>query len=147
MRRAGIPAITAVPSHGGGAAGIFCPTNDFRTVLSDGIPIGAEKAARFLVGLSPSMLQMGYLVDPTRVDLAAGKGPSTPMACELCAGIAATEALKVLLGRGGVLAAPWGVHFDAYKNRLKRTWRPGGNAHPLQRALIALTTRRYAAKL
>jgi hypothetical protein len=39
------------------------------------------------------------------------------------------------------------VHFDAYKNRLRRTWRPGGNGHPLQRALIALTKRRYAAKL
>ena len=69
------------------------------------------------------------------------------MACELCAGIAATEALKVLLGRGRVLAAPWGVHFDAYKNRLRRTWRPGGNGHPLQRGLIALTKRRYAGKL
>ena len=107
----------------------------------------AEKAARFLVGLSPSMLQMGYLVDPSRVDLAAGKGPSTPIACELCAGLAAGAALKVLLGRGRVRAAPWGLHFDAYKNRLKRTWRPGGNAHPLQRALIALTRRRYAAEL
>jgi len=88
---------------------------------------------------------MGYLVDPSRVDLVARKGPSTPMACDLCAGIAATEALKVLLGRGGVVAAPWGVHFDAYKNRLKRTWRPGGNSHPVQRALIALTKRRYAS--
>jgi hypothetical protein len=67
------------------------------------------------------------------------------MACDLCAGIAATEALKVLLGRGGIVAAPWGVHFDAYKNRLRRTWRPGGNSHPLQRALIALTRRRFAA--
>jgi hypothetical protein len=90
------------------------------------------------------MLQMGYLVDPSRVDLAARKGPSTPMACDLCAGIAATEALKVLLKRGRVIAAPWGVHFDAYKNRLKRTWRPSGNAHPMQRALIALTKRRFA---
>jgi hypothetical protein len=102
------------------------------------------KAARFLAGLTPSMLQLGYLVDPSRVDFASRKVPSTPMACDLCAGIAATEALKVLLGRGGVIAAPWGVHFDAYKQRLRRTWRPGGNAHPLQRALIALVQRRYA---
>ena len=107
----------------------------------------AEKAARFLVGLSPSMLQMGYLADPSRVDLAGRKGPSTPMACDLCAGIAGTEALKVLLGRGGVVAAPHGIHFDAYKNRLRHTWRPGGNAHPLQRALIALTKRRYASAI
>jgi molybdopterin/thiamine biosynthesis adenylyltransferase len=144
----GIPAITAAPLGMGAALLVFLPGRmTFEQYFRMGSKSRAEKAARFLVGLSPSMLQMGYLVDPSRVDLAAGKGPSTPMACELCAGIAATEALKVLLGRGRVYAAPWGVHFDAYKNRLKRTWRPGGNAHPVQRTLIALTKRRYAAAL
>ena len=144
----GIPAITAAPLGMGAALLVFMPGRmTFEEYFRMGSASRAEKAAKFLVGLSPSMLQMGYLVDPSRVDLAAGKGPSTPMACELCAGIAATEALKVLLGRGRVLAAPWGVHFDAYKNRLRRTWRPGGNGHPLQRGLIALTKRRYAGKL
>ncbi|HEY2558769.1 MAG TPA: ThiF family adenylyltransferase [Caldimonas sp.] len=144
----GIPAITAAPLGMGAALLVFLPGRmTFEQYFRMGTKSRAEKAARFLVGLSPSMLQMGYLVDPSRLDLAAGKGPSTPMACELCAGIAATEALKVLLGRGRVFAAPWGVHFDAYKNRLKRTWRPGGNAHPVQRTLIALAKRRYAAAL
>ena len=144
----GIPAITAAPVGMGAALLVFLPGHmTFEQYFRMGTASRAEKAAKFLVGLSPSMLQMGYLVDPSRLDLAAGKGPSTPIACELCAGIAAAEALKVLLKRGPVRAAPWGLHFDAYKNRLKRTWRPGGNAHPLQRALIALTRRRYAAKL
>ena len=40
--------------------------------------------------------------------------------------------------RGELRAAPWGMHFDAYRGRLKHTWRPWGNAHPLQRLLIAL---------
>jgi len=144
----GIPAITVAPLGMGAALLVFLPGEmTFEQYFRMGSSSRAEKAARFLVGLSPSMLQMGYLVDPSRVDLAAGRGPSTPIACELCAGIAAAEALKVLLGRGRVRAAPWGLHFDAYKNRLKRTWRPGGNAHPVQRALIALTKRRYAADL
>jgi molybdopterin/thiamine biosynthesis adenylyltransferase len=144
--RRGIPAITAAPLGMGAALLVFLPARmSFEQYFRMGSASTAEKAARFLVGLSPSMLQMGYLVDPSRLDLAARTGPSTPMACDLCAGIAATEALKVLLGRGGIVAAPWGVHFDAYKNRLRRTWRPGGNGHPLQRALIALTKRRYAA--
>ena len=142
----GIPAITAAPLGMGAALLVFLPGRmSFEEYFRMGDGSEAEKAARFLVGLSPSMLQIGYLVDPSRVDLAARTGPSTPMACDLCAGIAATEAVKVLLGRGGIVAAPRGVHFDAYKNRLRRTWRPGGNAHPMQRALIAVTKRRYAS--
>jgi molybdopterin/thiamine biosynthesis adenylyltransferase len=144
----GIPAITAAPLGMGAALLVFLPGKmSFEDYFRMGTGSEADKAARFLAGLTPSMLQVGYLVDPSRVDLSARRGPSTPMACDLCAGIAATEALKVLLGRGGVVAAPWGMHFDAYKQRLKRTWRPGGNAHPLQRALIAMAKRRFGSAL
>jgi hypothetical protein len=55
--------------------------------------------------------------------------------------VAATEALKILLGRGKVSAAPHGIQFDAYRNRLAHTWRPGGNRHPLNRIAIALAKR------
>jgi len=51
--------------------------------------------------------------------------------------MAGTEALKILLGRGKVRAVPHSLQFDAYTGKLKRTWRPGGNAHPLQRMAIA----------
>jgi molybdopterin/thiamine biosynthesis adenylyltransferase len=142
----GIPAITVAPLGMGAALLAFMPggmTFERYFGLSDDCS-EAEKSARVLVGLTPSMLQLGYLVDPSRVDLARQRGPSTAMACDLCAGIAGTEALKILLGRGRVYAAPWGIHFDAYKNRLRRTWRPGGNAHPMQKALIALTKRRFS---
>ena len=142
----GIPAITVAPLGMGAALLAFMPGQmTFEQYFGMGDCSEAEKSARFLVGLTPSMLQLGYLVDPSRVDLAQGRGPSTVMACDLCAGIAGTEALKILLGRGRVFAAPWGIHFDAYKNRLKRTWRPGGNSHPLQKALIALARRRFLA--
>ena len=142
----GIAAITAAPLGMGSALLVFLPgAMSFEEYFRFEGRSEGEKAARFLAGLSPSMLQLGYLVDPSRVDLVARKGPSTPMACDLCAGVAATEALKVLLHRGNVRAAPRGVHFDAYKHRLRRTWRPGGNSHPLQRALIALLERRFAS--
>jgi hypothetical protein len=100
-----------------------------------------EKALRFLIGLAPAMLHRRYLADASAVNLAERRGPSTAMACELCAGVAATEGLKILLGRGTVVAAPRGMHFDAYRNKLRRTWRPGGNAHPLQRAAIRIVKR------
>lgn len=145
-RQRGIPAVTAAPLGMGAALLVFMPgkMSFEKYFLMEGCS-QLEKAARFFVGLAPAGLQMGYLVVPSRIDLAAGKGPSTPMACDLCAGIVGTEALKILLGRGSVVAAPWGVHFDAYKNRLRRTWRPGGNAHPLQRAMIAAVGRKFAS--
>ena len=88
------------------------------------------------------MLQMSYLVDPSRVDLANRRGPSTVIGVQLCSGIAAAQVLKLVLHRGKVIAAPAGLHFDAFRNRLKHTWRPGGNHHPLQRLLLALVKRR-----
>ena len=139
----GIPAITAAPLGMGAAVLNFLPggmqfEEYFR--LQDGPE--KEMPLRFLLGLAPARLQMGYLVDPSAVDLASRKGPSTIMACQLCAGVAATEALKILLGRGPLRAAPRGYHFDAYCNRLALTWRPGGNRNPLQRLLIALAKRK-----
>jgi len=87
------------------------------------------------------MTHRHYLADVSYVDLRAGRGPSTAMACQLCAGIAGTEALKILLGRGAVVAAPRAVQFDAYRNKVVHTWRPGGYRNPLQR-LTAVIARR-----
>jgi len=139
----GIPAITAAPLGISAAVLSFLPDGMrfeeyFR--FEDGSE--AEMPLRFLLGLAPAHLHMGYLVDPSRIDLANRKGPSTIMACQLCAGVAATEALKILLDRGPIRAAPRGYHFDAYLNKLALTWRPWGNRNPLQRLFIALAKRK-----
>lgn len=139
----GIPAVTAAPLGMGAAVLNFLPGSmsfDDYFRLNDGTE--AEKPVRFLMGLAPARLQMGYLADPSTLDLENHKGPSTIMACQLCAGVAATEAMKILLGRGSVRAAPKGYHFDAYLNKLALTWRPGGNRNPLQRIFIALAKRK-----
>lgn len=137
-----IAAVTAAPLGMGAAVLTFLPGQmTFEEYFRlEGQP-REEQLIRFLVGLSPAMLQRAYLVERSAVDLLAGRGPSTPMACELCAGVAATEALKILLGRGKVLAAPWGYQFDAYRGRLARTWRPGGNSNPLQRLAVGIARR------
>ena len=67
------------------------------------------------------------------------------IAVQLCSGIEAAQVLKLLLRRGPLVAAPAGLHFDAYRNRLARTWRPGGNDHPLQRLLLSVARRRLAS--
>jgi molybdopterin/thiamine biosynthesis adenylyltransferase len=134
-----VPAVTAAPLGMGAALLTFLPGRmTFEEYFRmEGLP-EAEQALRFLVGLSPAMLQRTYLVDPAYVRLEEGHGPSTVMACHLCAGLAATEALKILLGRGKVLSAPWALQFDAYRGKLLRTWRPWGNRNPIQRLAIAI---------
>lgn len=143
----GIPATTAAPLGMGAALLNFLPGSmTFEEYFRwDGCS-DEEMALRFMVGLSPAMLQRGYISDPSAIDFKAHKGPSTPMACQLCAGIAATEALKILLRRGRVLAAPHGVHFDAYRNKLVHTWRPGGNNNPVQRLTIKIAKKQLANK-
>ena len=140
----GIPAITAAPLGMGAAVLAFLPGQmTFEEYFQLDGRTKNEQLLRFMVGLAPAVLHQGYLVEPSAVDLVNQKGPSTPMACEICAGIAGTQALKILLGRGKVIAAPHGLHFDAYRNKLVRTWRPGGNSNPLQRLILSLARRRF----
>lgn len=144
----GIPAITVAPLGMGAALLNFLPGRmTFEDYFGFARNNQLEKAIRFFVGLAPARLQMGYLVDPSKIDLANHKGPSTAMGCMLCAGVAGTEALKIMLGRGRVYSAPWGVHYDAFKNRLARTWRPGGNdRNPLQQLSLSVARRRLQPK-
>jgi molybdopterin/thiamine biosynthesis adenylyltransferase len=146
--RLGIPAVTAAPLGMGSALLNFLPDKmSFEGYFQLEGEGEYQQYLRFLVGLAPARAHSRYLVIPERIDLIAKRGPSTPMGCDLCAGFAATQVLKLLLQRGQVLAAPWGQQFDAYENRLHRTWRPGGNRHPLQRLAIKLGERTLAKQL
>ena len=140
--RLGVPAITAAPLGMGAALLNFLPGRmTFEQYFRlDGLS-KEDQAIRLLLGLSPAMLQRRYLADRRAVDLAAHKVPSTAMACQICAGMAATEALKILLKRGKVYAAPASLQFDAYRGRLIRTRRLWGNRSPWQRIAIAIARR------
>ena len=138
----GIPATTAAPLGMGTAVLNFLPGGmTFEQYFRWNGCSEDEMALRFLIGLSPAMLQRGYLVERSAVDFKARKGPSTPMACDLCAGVAATQALKILLRRGELMSAPHGLHFDAYRNKMVKTWRPWGNGNPIQRLALAIARR------
>ncbi len=138
-RERGIPALTAAPL-GMGVSFLYFPPDRmsfeeyFRLEGCD----SNEQFARFIAGLSPAMLQRHYLVVAESVNFSERRGPSTVMACELCAGVMGTAVLKVLLGRRPPRAAPWAMQFDAYRQRLVFTWRPFGNANPLQQVLLML---------
>lgn len=136
-REKGIPALTAAPLGMGVAFLYFSPTGmSFEDYFKVEGRQSEEQYARFIAGLSPAMVQRDYLVVPEAVDFHEKMGPSTIMACDLCAGVMGTSVLKLLLGRGSIRAAPWGMHFDAYHQKLKLTWRPFGNSNPLQQLLL-----------
>jgi len=138
----GIPAVTVAPLGMSAALLNFLPGSmSFEDYFQVAGRPELEKAVRFLVGLAPALLHRHYLADKTRVNLKEHRGPSTIMACQLCAGVAASEALKILLKRGKIWAAPHGIQFDGYRNKLAHTWRPGGNRNPLNRLAIAIVRR------
>ena len=144
--RKGIPVVTAAPLGLGTALLVFgpggMPFEDYFGFAECRNEI--DMAVRFLVGLSPAMLQRGYVADMSRVNLAERKGPSCIAACQLCAGVAAIETLKLVLGRGGVRLAPWASQFDGYRMRYVKTWRPGGHRNPLQRLMTFLVKSQLA---
>jgi hypothetical protein len=140
-----VPAVTVAPLGMSAALVNFLPRGmSFADYFGLARCPESERPLRFLLGLAPAMLHRRYLVDMSRVDFQTGRGPSTAMACQLCAGIAATESLKLLLGRGDVIAAPHAMQFDAYRNRVTRTWRPWGYRNPLQRVVEYIGRRALA---
>lgn len=145
-RRLGIPAVTAAPLGMSAALLCFLPDGmSFEDYFGLQGQEEAEQGLRFLVGLAPKRLHQHALVDPSTLDVRHKRGPSTAMGCELCAGLAASEALKLLLKRGEMLAAPHGIQFDAYGQRLGHTWRPGGHRNPLQRRALRMLRRQFLA--
>jgi ThiF family protein len=144
-RDKGIPATTVAPLGMGAALLNFMPGRmSFDEYFGLAHCPDEDKPLRFLLGLAPAALHRRYLVAPSFVDLGAQRGPSTAMACQLCAGVAGTEALKILLKRRRVVAAPRGIHFDAYRNVLVRTWQPWGYRGPVRRAVYLLARRQFA---
>ena len=136
-RDLGITAITAAPMGLGTALLVFDPQGmSFEDYFAfDGYSF-EDQILKFIVGVSPSMTQRHYLLTRDSVNLFKKKVPSTAMGIELAAGVACSTALKVLLKRGPIRHAPKGLHFDAYQNRLIKTWRPFGNRHPLQQLMF-----------
>lgn len=135
----GIPAVTAAPLGMGVGFLYFEPGKmTFEEYFRLDGHEREEQLIRFLAGLAPRVLQRTYLAVPDAVDFFAERGPSTVMACDMCAGITGTEVLKILLGRGRTRAAPEGMQFDAYRQKLIFTWRPFGNANPLQQLMLWL---------
>ncbi|MDF2177323.1 ThiF family adenylyltransferase [Aliiglaciecola sp. CAU 1673] len=129
-----IPAITAAPMGMGTSMLVFMPGKmSFEEYFClEGLN-KEDQIIYFVMGVSPSMQQRHYLVFERSVNFLKKKVPSVPMGISLAAGVLCTNVLKLLLNRGEVIHAPKGMHFDAYRNKLVKTWRPWGNKNPIQK--------------
>lgn len=149
LRALGIPGLTVAPVGMGASLMVFTPdAMPFEEYFGYTEQMStAEKAVRFLCGMSPTLLQRHYQADPTRVDFKNAKVPSTPMGCYLCAGVAGTTALKILLGRGEVKRAPWVLHYDAYLQVYKKRYVWLGYRNPFQKVKTWLMKRQLLARM
>lgn len=59
-------------------------------------------------------------IDPSRIDFSKRTGPALGSTCMLCASVAATEVLKLILKHGKPAVAPQGLYFDLYRGRTRR---------------------------
>lgn len=143
-----IPAITAGPIGFGTCYIVFLPGKmTFEEYFRiEGRP-KEQQYARFLLGLAPKGLHRAYLVDPIRLNLTEKRGPSSAAAVQLCAGVTGGEAIKILLGRGPVRAAPFYHQFDVYQGRFVCQRLFFGNNHPLQRLTLKIIEKNIAAAL
>jgi len=103
-----------------------------------------EEFAAFIAGVTPALLQLGQ-VDVRRVDFAAQRAPSFATAIQLCAGLACTEAMRILLGRGTAFLAPRYFQFDPVSLKTAKGRLRFGNRGPLQRLKRRLVARQLAA--
>lgn len=147
-REKGIPAITAAPMGMGTSVLIFTSESmsfekyfgfvdvDEHADSQTKQHIFEDNIIRFIVGVSPSMQQRHYLMDRSKVNIMNKKVPSTCPGISLAAGVLCTNVIKLLLKRGETLQAPRGMHFDAYLNKLVKTWRPFGSKNPIQKLMF-----------
>lgn len=132
-----IPVISAGPIGFGTAFIIFLPGGpDFDEYFAVNDTMTYQhKLISFFVGLAPKLLQRSYM---QRTNLQEKRGPSSIGAVNMCAGVTAINALKILLQKGTVKAIPYYHQFDIMKDRyvVKRLW--FGNRNPIQKLKIKL---------
>jgi molybdopterin/thiamine biosynthesis adenylyltransferase len=147
-RQKGIHVITAGPMGFSSALLIFAPDrgmgfDEYFNITDNMDP--EEQSLSFALGLAPRPTHIKYM-DFSRVDLKKKAGPSLNIACQICAGMAGTEALRILLDRKGLKPVPYYFQFDPYLMKLRKGRLYFGNKNPVQKIKMAVVKRMIAAK-
>lgn len=147
-REKGIYVVTAAPLGFGSALLVFAPDSgmsfDEYFDVYEGMP-EIEKYLNFGLGLAPKGLHIKY-IDKSKIDLKAQRGPSSIVACNICAAMAGVEVIKILLNRGKVRPVPFYIQFDPYCGKFVKGKLRKGNKNYLQR-MKKLLVQRFILKL
>ncbi|OAG27819.1 ThiF family adenylyltransferase [Thermodesulfatator autotrophicus] len=139
-----IPLITAAPLGFSASLLIFDPEkspsfDEYFAIKQEMSP--TEKALLFALGLAPRPFFLRYL-DLKSINLKAGQGPASVIACYLCSALAAMEAVRIILGRPGLKPVPYYLQVDLYLRKLHEGYLKKGNNSPTQRLKFFFLKRR-----
>lgn len=150
-RALGKPVLFSAPLGFSATLHVFTPEGmsferyfDFRPGMSK-----FDRLIAFAVGLAPRGTHWAYM-DLKKVSVAERAGPSLAGACDLSAGLVATEALALLLNRRPPRAVPCFTQFDPYRRKFvqgRLWWANRGPIQRLKRWLLAKKFRDQAAAL
>ncbi len=131
----GIYVVTAAPLGFSSALLVFAPNKGMGFDEYFNITKGMKPEDQYLafaMGLAPRPTHIKYM-DLKKVDLDSKAGPSLNIACQLCAGMAAAEAVKIILKKGKIKPVPYYVQYDPYLQKLRKGCLFMGNRNPWQR--------------
>lgn len=130
----GIHVITAGPMGYSSAMLVFSPNgmgfDEYFNIRDD--MADEDKYLAFALGLSPRPTHIKYM-DFKKVDFSSKAGPSLNVACQICSGMAATEAVKLILDCGKIKSVPHYFQYDPYLQVLRRGYLFQGNRNPIQK--------------
>ncbi len=147
-REKGVYVITAGPIGFSSAMLIFSPHEGMGFDEYFNIVSGMTSTQHYLayaIGLAPRATQIKYM-DLSRVDFDDKAGPSSIAACQLCAGMAATEAMRIILDKGKIKPVPYYFQFDSFRQMFCKGKIRGGNRHPFQRAKLFVVGKMLSGK-
>ncbi len=134
-RERGVYVITAAPLGFSSALLVFAPDKgmgfDDYFDITQGMR-SEEQYLAFAMGLAPRPTHAKYM-DFSKVNFESKKGPSLNVSCQICAGMAGTEAIRIILGRCGIRPVPYYSQFDPYLMKLRKGKLFMGNKNPVQK--------------
>ena len=147
-REKGVYVVTAGPIGFSSAMLIFSPYegmgfDEYFNIVSGMTP--QDHYLAYAIGLAPRATQIKYM-DLSRVDFDAGGAPSSIIACQLCAGMAATEAMRIILKKGKIRPVPYYFQFDSFRQVFRQGKMQGGNRHPFQRVKLFVVDKLLSIK-